>query len=109
VKKSTSTAYSAYINNIAQAWTISILWSGHATPTVDFSGGLEATCNDSRVDRTYVSVSQFLRSSDAAWVNVNNGTLHDQAGDPDGGTAWCAQPTRFRYYLNSQIDKTLCQ
>jgi hypothetical protein len=41
-------------------------------------------------------------------VNINNGSLVKHCTDPDGDIRWCAQPTKFRYYLNSSLDKTLC-
>jgi hypothetical protein len=81
-------------------------WTGHDGPTVDTSGGLEATCGTSRVDRTYVSLNQY-QSNAGTWTNVTQGTLHDLASV--GGTAWCVSPRTFRYWLNSQIDQTLCQ
>jgi hypothetical protein len=81
-------------------------WDGHGGPTVDTSGGLEATCGTSRVDRTYVSLNQY-QTGGGTWTNVTQGTLHDQASV--GGTAWCVSPRTFRYWLNSQIDQTLCQ
>lgn len=108
IGRSGTNGYWGEIQRVSTGATISKFWSGNATPTVNYSGGLEATCNTGRVDRTYVSVNQFRRSSDGVYVNIDNGTLTDLTTDPDAGTAWCAQPTRFRYWLNSSIDPTLC-
>jgi hypothetical protein len=83
-----------------------IYWTGHAPNTVDFSGGLESTCDTSRIDRTYVSSTMFRNKATQAYVSINNGTLVDQSSA--GGIAWCTQPTKFRYYLHSAIDQTVC-
>jgi hypothetical protein len=81
-------------------------WSGHNLYTVNYSGGLEATCNNSRVDRTYVSLNNFRRNSNGLWYTPSNGTLVDSA--TVGGIAWCTSPKWFRYYLNSQIPINVC-
>jgi hypothetical protein len=59
VKKDTVLS-NAYDENITWGTHFQgIYWSGHAPDTVDYSGGLEATCGTSQVNRTFVSQSQF--------------------------------------------------
>lgn len=82
-------------------------WSGHNPNTVNYSGGLEATCNNSRVDRVYVSSHHYRDKATAAWRAINNGGLVDQSSE--GGIAWCLNPQTYRYFLHSQRDPTLCQ
>lgn len=82
-------------------------WSGHNPNTVDYSGGFEATCNSSRVDRVYVSSHHYRDKATAAWRAINSGSLIDQSSD--GGIAWCLNPQTYRYFLHSQRDPTLCQ
>lgn len=102
------TASGIYRAEITQNGSVyhSYAWSTHNPSTVDYSGGLESTCGTSRVDRTYVTVNQFYRSSDLTWVSTNNGTLSDQASV--GGIGWCSIPLRFRYFLNSVLNPTIC-
>lgn len=81
-------------------------WSGHHVGTVDYSGGLEATCQTSQVDRTYVSLNQF-QSNSGTYVTVGVGAQHNLPGTPSG-IAWCSQPVTFRYWQNSAIPTGTC-
>jgi hypothetical protein len=91
---------------VAPTYEYSTSWNGHASPTVMYSGGFEATCNEtSRVDRTYISQNQFYRV-DSQWIDVDNG---ERVLNPGAGSVeWCQQPRLFRYFLHSNIDETLC-
>lgn len=96
------TAANIYRTEVTQGSTTeSIAWGGHAGDTVNYSGGLESTCQTNRVDRTYVSENSFLRKSDGLWINISNGVIGRQ--DPGTFLGWCVQPRTFRYFLNNAI------
>jgi hypothetical protein len=83
----------------------SMVWTGHGAGTVDFSGGLEATCHTSRIDRTHVSVNQF-RSNGGTWISPSVGDLVNTG--PPSAIAWCIRPISFRYWQNSGIPTNVC-
>jgi hypothetical protein len=87
-----------------------LIWTTHSGYSKDYQGGLEATCNNSRVDRVYVQSSQRHRSA-GVWISPSAGTLMrftQPEGQPVTGTvAWCGLP-KFRYAMNSSIDPNLC-
>jgi len=87
-----------------------LIWTTHWGYSKDYQGGLEATCNSSRVDRVYVQSSQRHRSA-GVWISPSSGTLNgftQPAGQPVTGTvAWCGLP-KFRYAMNSAIDPNVC-
>jgi len=100
-------ATSSYYAVIADGITTNYkVWSGHGRDTVDYSGGSEATCDTSQINRTFVEYNRFRRKSDGTYVNIDNGTKQDQA--VSGGIAWCNQPLTFRYWENSSIATGLC-
>jgi hypothetical protein len=75
-------------------------WSGHNQGTSVWSGGSESTCGPpSVVGKTYVSLNQYRRASDHVYVTPVLGSLFDVS--PNGGSAWCTQPSLFRYWMNS--------
>jgi hypothetical protein len=78
-----------------------IAWSGHNPNTVDYSGGLEATCNTSRIDRTYINTNKYRDKNSGVYTTINNGVKVDLASD--GTIDWCAQPVTFRYRLHSSL------
>ena len=86
-----------------------VTWSGHATNTVNYSGGYEADgpypC-DSRVDATYMYNNTFRRKSDGVNVTINNGSRTDLS--TQGTIGWCAQPTTFRHWMHSQASTSVC-
>jgi hypothetical protein len=77
----------------------SIAWGGHSANTVNYSVGLEATCLNNQINRTYTSTNSFLKKSDGNWSDPIDGSLVVQAG----AIGWCSKPISFRYYLNSSI------
>jgi len=83
--------------------TTTITFSPHAPNTMWVQGGLESTCDNSRVDNTYVSSVKYRRKSDAVWRNATQGTLGKIPANGVGVVAWCTSPTKFRYSLHSQI------
>lgn len=97
--------YSATVEK-PSSWSMSSSWSGHWPQTDQVAGGLEVTYNTSRVDRTNVSQVQFRRTDNGTWTNVGNGTLN--AVGTGGSIVWCDYPTKFRYWINSQIDTSKC-
>lgn len=107
-----SALYSAdtYIVTIERPgfWEYATIWADHGLGTTMYSGGFEVTCRESsRVDRTYVSLSQLRRWPNSTWTNVDNGQIFGSPGD--GAVVWCTAPRQFRYYIHSNIDPTLCQ
>jgi hypothetical protein len=79
--------------------TESLLWTGHNPNTVDWSAGLESTCQTNQVNNTYVFYTQFLRKSDGVWVNPSSAKT-PFANSP-AFFGWCASPLTFRTRLNS--------
>jgi hypothetical protein len=45
----------------------SVVWGGHYPYSIDYAGGLEATCHNNKVNATYVSNNKFRRYSDGAF------------------------------------------
>jgi hypothetical protein len=95
----------------ANGTTLSKYWTGHSGKTVQYQAGLEVTCSTSRVDRVYVSSSQYRHAPTGAYVTSPSGIL-DRFTDPPGGplsgaVAWCTSP-KFRYSMNSAIDPAPC-
>ncbi len=100
----TGTSYNATIKGPSVTSTLG--WGNHARPTVEWSGGLEALCLGDRVDKVYITVSQYRRNSDNVWVNASNGYMTRDNGN--GGIEWCLHYTKFRYWLNSVLDPRFC-
>ncbi len=83
--------------------TTAITLSPHVPDTKWFQGGLESTCDSSRVDNTYVSLIRQRRESDAYWLPVSQGSLGKEPSNGVGSVAWCTNPSSFRYSLHSQV------
>lgn len=96
--------YNAKIWDGSSTYTLG--WNGHTAPVVNYSGGPEATCHTSQINRTYVSVNNYRRLSDGSFLQINNGTL---VTFPLGASLfWCDQPVTFRYYLNPSNSPNDC-
>jgi hypothetical protein len=78
--------------------SVSVSPFGPSTKWVE--AGLESTCNQSRVDNTYVSAFQYRASSDHTYKNFNNGDLLENTQAP-AKVAWCTTNVRFHYALNT--------
>ncbi len=108
VRDYTNVISGAYVAEITRGSSYEATWwNGHSPNTSDLSGGLESTCNNSRIDKTYVSNIWYRNKATKAYALINNGSLVDQSSE--GGIAWCTSPTKFRYYLHSSTGTTLCQ
>lgn len=87
-------------------------WANHLPPIEEYSAGGEQEHQCSRQDRAYVSLNQFRRQATGVWTNINNGSI-DVITFPGttpnwGHIDWCLQPTRFKFYINSQIPTGSC-
>ena len=102
---STSTSgvgtYTAYVGSAAYSW------NHHQPNTSYYAVGLESTCQDSRVDRTYVSTHSFRNRTTKYYTLPNSGTIKEVPAGPQG-IAWCNSPVQFRFYLNSVLSTGSC-
>lgn len=96
--------YNSVISYGGSTWTLG--WNSHNPPVVNYSGGPEAKCNTSQINRTYVSVNRYRRASDGAFVTINNGTKTNFSNGAH--LLWCSQPVTFRYYLNPSNSPNDC-
>jgi hypothetical protein len=102
-----STVPNSYIAEVS--WSSgygSMVWLGHVDGTIAWAGGSEATCRNNEVDRTYVSLNQYL-SNGLTWITPAIGGLWTFNGAP-AASAWCSQPVTFRYWQNSSIPTNVC-
>lgn len=80
-------------------------WGNHHTKTVNYSAGLEATCDTSQINRTNVTANSWHRISDGLWINPTGGGIVEPAGTI---VEWCQFPIQVRYAMNSLIDPNVC-
>jgi hypothetical protein len=92
-----SNSSGSYIADISGTMFV---WGSHQPDSKFIEIGIEATCDNGRVDNYRITGVQLRRKSDKAWIAINNGALYR---DAPVVTEWCAQPTSARTALNSQL------
>ena len=87
-------------------------WANHRDTLVELESGVEVSQQCDRVDRSYVSSIQWRRQSDGLWVDVTEQNLvlrnYPVGHATIPGIAPCGGTTKFRVWINSQIDSTAC-